>query len=157
MARENLRMTSPKIIPDIVSSQRIHAMSPDKTVRDAARTMSEQRIGAVVIVQDDRLIGIFTERDLSSRVVAPGLDPDSVRLSDVMTRNPDTLGPDDTAMAALQKMRARGFRHLPVLMDGKVVGMVSVRDLYNAVQQQLESDIKERDAYIFGESYGVGS
>lgn len=150
-------MTSPKIIPDIVSSQRIHAMSPDKTVREAVRTMSEQRIGAVVIVQDDRLIGIFTERDLSARVVAPGLDPDSVRLSDVMTRNPDTLGPDDTAMAALQKMRARGFRHLPVLMDGKVVGMVSVRDLYNAVQQQLESDIKERDAYIFGESYGVGS
>ena len=71
-----------------------------------------------------------------------------------MTKNPDCVGPDDTALSALETMRKKGFRHLPVVEDGKVVGVVSIRDLYASVKVQLEDDLRERDQFIFGAGYG---
>jgi predicted transcriptional regulator len=71
-----------------------------------------------------------------------------------MTGNPETVGPDDSALSALEKMKMRGFRHLPVVDNDKIVGMVSVRDLYASAKSQLEDDLKDRDAFIFGAGYG---
>jgi len=123
---------------------------------DAVNLMTERKIGAVIIVDNQaKLAGIFTERDLVNRVVGKGLDAANVPLSKVMTADPDTLGPNDTAMNALDLMSARRYRHLPVVDGDKVIGMVSIRDLFNVVKAQLEEDVREREKFIFGSDYGV--
>jgi CBS domain-containing protein len=98
-------------------------------------------MGAVLIVDNAKLVGIVTERDIAVRVVAAGLDAVATKLAKVMTPDPDTLKPTDTVRAALDLMARRGYRHLPVLRRGKLVGMVSIRDLYRSVVDQLEADI----------------
>lgn len=145
-----------KIVPDIIPhEQTLSIVAPDTTVRVAAELMRDRNIAAVMIVRDDRLAGIMTERDIAARVVAQGLDPRTTRVEEIMTPDPDTLAADDSAMRALKMMREHNYRHLPVVRDGKPVGMVSIRDLYAVVQAELESDIRNRDAYIFGENYGT--
>jgi CBS domain-containing protein len=146
-----------KIIPDVVNEQELTLLNERTSVREAVELMARRHIGAVMIASDDKLIGIFTERDLLKRVVAPGLDPARVVLGEVMTRNPDTLTPDDEVHNALDLMSRRGYRHLPVVDGGKVVGMVSVRDLYAAVMHELEDEIHDRDAFIHGTGYGLGN
>lgn len=146
----------PKIVPEIVHDQSICDAGPDTTVKQAAETMAARKIAAVVVCQDGKLAGIMTERDVTTRVVARGLDPATTKVTEVMTANPDTLRPDDDPAHALRMMREHGYRHLPVVGDdGHVIGMVSVRDLYAWVQEQLERDIQDRDHYIFGEAYGA--
>jgi CBS domain-containing protein len=145
-----------KIIPDIVRDQDIRGMSDQDTVLDAAKNMTTLNIGAIVVVDgDDNLVGIVTERDMTRRVMAAGLDPRATALGEIMTKNPDTLAPDDSALDALELMRLREYRHLPVTDDRKVVGMVSVRDLYTAVKGALEKDIQETEAFVFGDRYGA--
>ncbi len=145
-----------KIIPDIVRDQDIRGMSDQDTVLDAAKNMTKLNIGAIVVVDgDDNLVGIVTERDMTRRVMAAGLDPRATALGDIMTKNPDTLAPGDSALDALELMRLREYRHLPVTEDRKVVGMVSVRDLYSAVKGALEKDIQETEAFVFGDRYGA--
>ncbi|MBL8834144.1 MAG: CBS domain-containing protein [Rhodospirillales bacterium] len=146
-----------KIVPDVISgTQNLATASANMTVRDAAQAMAQRRIGAVMVIDGPRLVGIFTERDLLSKVVAAKRDPDTVRLAEVMTRDPDTIGPDESAFAALDMMRKRGYRHLPVMDSGRLVGMVSVRDLYATALGEVEEDLKERDAFISGSAgYGL--
>lgn len=143
------------IAPDIVRNQRLVLADEAMTAREAARLMAANRVSAVMIVSGRMLNGIFTERDLAVKVVAAGLDPEKVVLGAVMTRTPDTLRPDDTARSALEKMVRGGYRHLPVVDGGAVVGMVSMRDLYAAVLGQLDGDIRELDAFIHGPGYGL--
>ena len=145
-----------KIVPGVVKEQSIATLNPADSVMDAVTMMSDRKIGAVIIVDNNaKLAGIFTERDLVNRVVAKGLDAATMPLSKVMTADPDTLGPDDTAMNALDLMSARRYRHLPVVDGDKVIGMVSIRDLFNVVKKQLEEDLREREKFIFGSDYGV--
>ncbi len=103
--------------------------------------MAERGVGAIMVVEDLQLVGIFTERDVATRVVAAGLDPDATKLGQVMTPNPDTLKPTATVRDALDLMKMHGYRHLPVVQGRKLVGIVSIRDLYNTVMDQLEADI----------------
>lgn len=145
-----------KIIPDVIGKQNLIIMSAETTVRDAVRLMATHKIGAVMVGEGSRLTGIFTERDLAFKVVAAGRDPDTVRLAEVMTRDPDTLRPDDSAHEALQRMSQRGYRHLPVVEGGRIVGMVSVRDIYGAMLTQLEDELHDREAFIQGSAgYGL--
>ena len=99
------------------------------------------------------------ERDgklVMTKVVGASRDPDTVRLADVMTRNPDTIGPDQPAREALEMMRKRGYRHLPVVDASGLVGMISVRDLYATALGELEENLKEREAFISGGAgYGL--
>ncbi len=139
-----------KIVPDVVENQTIRSISGSATVREAVEIMAEHHISALLVTKGDKLEGIFTERDISVKIIASGKDLDKTKISQVMTKNPVTISPDDLAMDALQKMCELGFRHLPVVDGERVVGMVSVRDLYVTVQEQLEDDMKFRNAYIFG-------
>lgn len=145
-----------KVVPDIVRDQKIELLPRSTTIREAARNMAERHIGAVLIGQGGQLEGIFTERDLLMRVVAKSVDPDKTSLEQVMTPNPDTVGPGDLAALALERMRASGYRHVPVVDAGKVVGIVSLRDLYAAAKSELEEDLQRREAFIFDTGYGTG-
>jgi CBS domain-containing protein len=145
-----------KVVPDIVNQQKIELLSASTTVRVAARNMADRHIGAILVGQGRRLQGIFTERDVLTRVVARGLDPDTTTLATVMTPDPDTVGPDDLALEVLERLRASGYRHLPVVDHGKVVGIVSIRDLYAAAKRELEEDLQQREAFIFDTGYGTG-
>lgn len=144
------------IVPDIVHDQALYFLQPDDSVAEAVSLMNDQRIGAVMVVRDGRLAGIFTERDVVTRVVHAERDPRATKLGDVMTGQPRTISPRETAGDALELMAELGCRHLPVVDHDEIVGMVSIRDLFGAVRQQLEQDLRQRDALLFDTSYGVG-
>ena len=145
-----------KIVPDIIPQPNVTAVHPGDTVLTAAETMLAAHIAALVVLdQKEGLIGIITERDITQRLVAKALDPSETLVSEIMTNNPDTLSPSDSAGDALTLMQKRNYRHLPVAEDGKCVGIVSIRDLYAAVMITLEQDIKEKEAFVFGDRYGA--
>ena len=146
-----------RIVPDVISGRQELATAPaSMTVREACVAMTKRRIGAVMVVDGAKLVGIFTERDAMTKVVGASRDPDAVRLADVMTRNPDTIAPDRPAREALEMMRKHGYRHLPVVDGADLIGMVSVRDLYATALGELEENLKEREAFIAGGAgYGL--
>lgn len=146
----------PRIIPGIVSNQKIISMRADNTAREAAQMMVDSHISAIVITSDDgKLQGIVTERDMVHRVLVTNKHADELKLGDIMTANPMTVSPDDSAMDALELMREHKFRHLPVAEDGMVVGMVSIRDLYDSAKAELEDNVRETEAFVFGDRYGA--
>ena len=130
-----------RLISKIIEDQEIVTTQADTTVSDAARLMRENHIGAVIVVgENGKLAGIFTERDALFRVVAEGRDGTTTRLADVMTRNPQTVKPDQRFSAALQMMYGGKFRHVPVVDDGRPVGIISARD---ALGPELEAFVYE--------------
>jgi len=108
---------------------KVHSVAPEATVTECVRTMAQNRIGAIIVMDGEKLSGIFTERDALNKVLAAGLDPRSTRVSEVMTRDPYFVSPSVTVGAAMELVTARRFRHLPVVEDGKVVAVVSSGDL----------------------------
>ncbi|MGE5336800.1 MAG: cyclic nucleotide-binding/CBS domain-containing protein [Gemmatimonadota bacterium] len=114
--------------------------SAETTVSEAARRMADKQVGALLVVEDKRLVGIFTERDALFRVIAKGLEPGKTRLADVMTRDPKTISPDKTFGLAMLVMNENRFRHLPVIENGRLVGIVSARD---ALDPDLEEFVAE--------------
>lgn len=117
-----------RLVPTVaeIMSPDVLALDPATSLLDAARRMHERRVGAVVVTEGDRLVGIVTERDVL-RAVATGTVEGSVR--DAMTHTPDTIGPDESAGHAAALMIHGGFRHLPVVDGTAVVGVLSIRDL----------------------------
>lgn len=150
-------MPNRKLMPDVIKDQQLVCLSPDATVCDAAILMAERRIAAVMVTEGRALKGIFTERDLASRVVAAGRDPAVTTLDEVMTPDPDTLEPDAPAIEALELMERHHYRHLPVVKGGEVMGIVSIRDLFAVVRAHLEDEIKDREAFIFGSNYSASA
>ena len=122
-------------IGDLVKGQELLTAPAATPVSEAARWMQGRRVGAILVVDGDRLVGIFTERDALFRVVAEKRDPATTLLSEVMTANPTTVSPKDSFPTALQIMHAGRFRHVPVVEDGKPIGIVSSRD---AMGSELE-------------------
>jgi CBS domain-containing protein len=115
-------------ISEILRRRALVTADPEMSVREAAELMTRERIGALPVVKQGRLIGIFSERDALVRVLACGLDPDQTLLAAVMTADPITIDARRPFKHALQMMVDGGFRHVPVVEDGKVVGVVSARD-----------------------------
>ena len=146
-----------KIIPGVIDGQQaLCCLSPDASVAEAADLMAERRIGAVLVVEQGRLVGIVTERDLVYRVLAKRVEPDGTALKEVMTAKVDTVTPDDSAFDALEKMQKGHYRHLPVLRDGDLFGIISIRDLYEAVSEALQEELRGAESLIYGDQYGSG-
>tara|TARA_R110002124_G_scaffold21670_2_gene83138 strand:+ start:58125 stop:58628 length:504 start_codon:yes stop_codon:yes gene_type:complete len=154
---ERKRPMQRKIIPDIVQRTELTATTIDATAEQAAKDMTAANVAAIIVLDANKaLIGILTERDLSRRVVAENKRPSEIKVGDIMTANPDTLAPNDRASDALELMLTRRYRHLPVVgEDGKCVAMVSIRDLYEAVKEGLEENIRETEAFVFGDRYSA--
>lgn len=129
-----------RVIPDVVSDQELVHLPADENVRAAAQLMRARNVASVLIMEDGRLHGIFTERDMVHRVVAAGRDPDQTPLRDVMTAKPDTISSGTTALDALRLMHDGGYRHLPVVDQGCVVGVVSRRDFLGVEKAQLDDE-----------------
>jgi len=134
-----------RIIRNVVENQNIVCSSPYNTVAEAARQMKEARVGAVMVVEKAQLIGIFTERDALFRVLAEGRDAQTTRLAEVMTADPQTIGPDKPFGHALHMMFEGGFRHVPVVENGWPIGMVSARDALGPEMQVFESELRLRE------------
>ena len=126
---------------DMVRNQDPVALPPEATVKDACQRMRDRRIGAVLIIEADRrLVGIFTGRDAVHRVLAEGKNAARTILAEVMTRDPDTMPPGNTAIEALRRMEDGRFRHLPIVDDGKVVGIVSRFDFSGIELDRLDEE-----------------
>lgn len=130
----------PRTIRTIIKDQAPVAAPEQAPVAEAARLMQQNGVGAVMVVESGKLVGIITERDALCKVMAKGLDAESTRITEVMTRNPQTIHPDKPFEDALRIMHASSFRYVPVVEDGRPVGMVSARD---ALGPELETFIYE--------------
>ena len=126
---------------DIVRNQDPLTLPPDATVGEACRYMRERRVGAVLVTEgDQRLIGIFTGRDAVHRVLAEGMSAGDTTLADVMTCNPDVMPPGKTAIEVLRLMEDGRYRHMPIVDNGKVVGIVSRYDFSGLELDRLDEE-----------------
>ncbi len=124
-------------------------VSPGDTVLSAARLMCERDIGAVMIIENNKLVGMFTERDCLQKVTSRGLDPKTVLVRDVMTKRVRYVTPDMGVTQCLALMTERFFRHLPVLDDKmQIIGIVSIGDLVKAKMNEQEFEIEQLEHYI---------
>ncbi|RPI10183.1 MAG: CBS domain-containing protein [Zetaproteobacteria bacterium] len=115
---------------------------PGTTIGDAARVMKEHRVGCVLVEGAGKIVGIFTERDILTKLVGTGYDPATTAVDDVMTRNPETLTPEDPIAFALQRMSVGGFRHVPLVdADGRSVGILSVKDIVDYLAEHFPEEI----------------
>jgi CBS domain-containing protein len=127
-------------IRNIMEQKNLLTAPPATTVSSAARLMADKNVGAVMIVESGQLIGIFTERDAVFRVIALGRDAENTPLSAVMTPAPKTLDPGKSYGHALVLMQENGFRHVPVIENGRLIGVVCSR---NAMDPDLEEFVSE--------------
>ncbi len=122
----------------------------DATVLDAATLMNEHRIGAVVVTRGDKVVGIFTERDILNRVVAARRTPARTVVRDVMTSPVAVCAPETTRAECRTVMRHRRIRHLPVVQSGQLIGIVSVGDVLEAAETDHEMTIQYLYEYMYG-------
>jgi CBS domain-containing protein len=106
--------------------------------------MAEHVCGSILVMQDDTLLGIFTERDLLMRVAAAGRDLDRTPIGEVMTREPDTIGVDEPVAEAIRRMDEFSYRYLPVIKDGKVIGVISTRHLPFGEVVAMAGELQQR-------------
>jgi CBS domain-containing protein len=141
---------SARTIRSIIEGQELVTAQKTVSVQEAARLMREHKVGAIMVVEGEKLAGVFTERDALFRVVAEGRDPRTTELGAVMTPNPKTIQADSPFSLALQMMYEGGFRNVPVVENGRPVGLVSARDalgpelkefVYEMLRQEQSTDV----------------
>lgn len=136
-------------IRDIIQGKRPDTIGQEATVLEAARKMTTAKVGALAVIEGDRLVGILSERDLMTRVVAEGQDPATTPVRVVMTQDLVVAEADETADACLNRMKQLHVRHLPVVSNNKLVGMLSVRNLLMVVASAKDEEIKWLTDYVY--------
>jgi CBS domain-containing protein len=121
----------------------IHSVGPDTPVTECVRLMTAGKFGALIVMDGERLIGIFTERDALNKVLAGGLDPGKTKVSAVMTKDPYCIPPTTTVADAMKLITTRRFRHLPIVDNGKVLAVVSSGDLTHWLVQDQMGEVQE--------------
>ena len=127
---------------EIVKDRRVYSIDVNSTVLEAARFMMEHSIGALPVLRDGEIVGIFSERDIMNRVVAVGRMPGTTKISEVMTANPKAINVDETVDNCLFLMREFGFRHLPIIDGKQLKGLVSLRDILLRYVSQKEAEAR---------------
>jgi CBS domain-containing protein len=130
----------------VMEQEHMLCLTPQASVFHAARLMAEHDTGAVLVVDDDALLGIFTERDAVMRVLARSRDPQATTLAAVMTPSPVTVGAESTFGYALQLMHERSCRHLPVVENGRPIGIVSARNVMDPDMEEFVCESQRRVA-----------
>jgi CBS domain-containing protein len=121
----------------------IHSVEADALVVECVRKMTDNKIGALTVMDGGKLVGIFTERDALSRVLAAGRDPRDTRVVEVMTTNPYCVSPEMTVGDAMELVSKKRFRHLPIVEDGKVEALLSSRDLTHWLVKNRGGDVQD--------------
>jgi CBS domain-containing protein len=130
-------------------------VAPTATVLDAIRVMDEEKVGAVAVVRDDKLVGIFTERDVMTRIVLAARDAKSTPVAEVMTNDPQSVGQSTGVKDALRVMIERHFRHLPVVdAGGRVLGMLSMRHVLRVRVDVLTNELDSVAGYLGADGPG---
>ena len=128
-------------LSEVVRRHKPIVLPPKASVQEACRCMHNHRVGAILIAEEDgRLLGIFTGRDAVNRILAAGKSAAKTRLGEVMTADPVTMPPHQTAIEALRLMWDGGFRHVPIVHEGKILGVVSKGDFKGDEQDRLEAE-----------------
>lgn len=135
-------------ISSIIRPYRLVTAPPTATAMEVAQLMARAHVGAIPIVEGGRIVGIFSERDLMTRVIVAGGDPSATRVCDAMTRDVITAEPQDSRSECLEKMQREGFRHLPVLEEGRLLAMLSMRDLLRDEIAEQGEEIRGLRAYL---------
>jgi CBS domain-containing protein len=136
------------LLYSLVKSQKVVTLPSTATVFEATQKMASQMIGCVIVVDEGRLTGIFTERDLLNRVVARDLDGKKTPLSNVMSKNITTVPQSETVENCFKKMEATKCRHIPIMEDGKVVGVVTMRNILEWLINEIEEENVQLKRYI---------
>ena len=126
-----------------IERETVHSVGPDTLVTECVRTMSAKKIGALIVIDGERLVGIFTERDALNKVLAAGLEPGRTKVSEVMTKDPYSIPPTTTVGEAMELVTKRRFRHLPIVKNGKVLAVVSSGDLTHWLVKDQVSEVQE--------------
>ncbi|MEI6985043.1 MAG: CBS domain-containing protein [Rhodospirillaceae bacterium] len=145
-------MRQQKKLSDIMNPNKFVCLGAEDSAVVAARRMMERQVGAIIVTDGGKLCGIVTERDINFRLVAIGRDPATTSVADIMTRNPTAMAPDIAVVDALDAMQKFGYRHMPIVKNGTVIGVISLRDILIEVRKSLEQTIQDSDAFIIGSS-----
>ena len=129
-------------VRSLISGKRLTFVAPEMSVSETTTRMAGAKIGAVIVLEESKLVGIFTERDLLNRVVSVGSDPQKTKISDVMTKNVAVCNADDTYENCLAQMRQIGCRHMPVVEGDQLLGVLSIRDLLRHHISVQDAEIK---------------
>jgi CBS domain-containing protein len=130
-------------------------VTPETTVTDAVQIMVRKHVGAVAVVEKERLAGIFTERDVMTKVLAQKGNPDNIRIAEVMTKSVESITAETSAADALRLMLQRHFRHLPIIdREGKILGMLSIRNLLRQQNEYLARELRGLEAYLAADGAG---
>ncbi len=128
-----------------------YSVGPDTSVFDALALMAEHDIGGVLVIDHDRLVGIFTERDYARKIVLKGLSSRNVTVGELMTTNVQTVGLSDQITSVMNMMTNLRFRHVPVVEEGRIVGIITIGDVVKAVMQEQKVTIQHLANYIAGD------
>jgi CBS domain-containing protein len=128
----------------------VWTISPEATVFDAIRLLAEKNIGALPVMEGDRLIGIFSERDYTRKVALEGKTSHKTKVREILTTDIATISPHDTVEEAMRLMTAKHIRHLPVMEGGRMVGFVSIGDMVNWIISAQTATISQMEAYLSG-------
>jgi CBS domain-containing protein len=131
-------------------AQTIVSVGPDAAVVSALELMRDRRVRAVLVMENDKLVGIITQGDCAIKVLLNGLDPKTTLVKNIMTANPNTVKLSDPLEACMGLMAARNFRHLPVLEGGKVMGVISIGDVVKDSIRNMGDQIEFLETYIKG-------
>jgi CBS domain-containing protein len=135
-------------IRDLIRDRTIHSLQISESVMTAALYMTQCNIGAIPVMDGERLAGVFSERDMMTRIVAAKRNPEMTRLSEAMTSDLFIVGPDDPVERCMIAMKQHGFRHLPVCEGERLIGFVSLRDLLLYDLDEKEVDLRMMRAYL---------
>ncbi len=135
-------------IYDLVRGNELFVATEQQSVTEVARLMGQHNVGAVPVLRDGELVGVFSERDIMKRVVAVGLDPQRTRVGEVMSTDVRAVSPRETLEDCMVLMKMHGIRHLPIVEGNRLVGVVSLRDILLHEVTEMDGEVRAMRAYI---------
>jgi len=132
-------------------TRRVISVRPEQSVLDAIKVLAAENIGAAVVMTGDRIAGIFSERDYTRKVVLKGRSSDTTKVEEIMTANVIVVSPRTNTRECMQLMTEKSIRHLPVVDEGRVIGMVSIRDIVSDIIADQDFTIEQLEHYISGQ------
>ena len=142
-----------KSVADLLKAKpaRLIKVTPEETVLEAIKVLAQENVGALLVMVGDRLAGIFSERDYTRKVILKGRASDSTRVEEIMTPNVICVSPRTKTRECMALMSEKNIRHLPVMEEGRVIGMVSIRDIVSDIIADQDFTIEQLEHYISGQ------